>query len=70
MTQNDSGTVYVLSSTFTNNFSSTFGAAIYIRSNAVIVKDSEFIENNSNEWVSFARSNISSAAYVTNNDTS
>lgn len=53
MTQNGSGTVYVISSAFVNNFSSTFGAAIYIRSNAVFVKDSEFIENNSNEWVSF-----------------
>lgn len=51
MTQSDSGKVYVISSSFVNNFSSTRGGAIYVRSKEMVITDTNFIENSATEWV-------------------
>ncbi len=51
MTQENAGTVNLLSCSFTNNYSTTRGAAIYTRTNQLNVVGSHFADNTALEWV-------------------
>jgi hypothetical protein len=50
-TERDAGTVNIVKSFFENNFSQTYGAAIYSRTNQLNVIDTRFVDNIATGWV-------------------
>jgi hypothetical protein len=52
-TERAAGTVNIVKSSFENNFSQTYGAAIYSRTNQLNVIESRFLDNMATGWVRY-----------------